>query len=516
MWKRTYEVGLQIIRYFLVVTFVAVVVATLSECQPFSHYWQVKSDPGPKCRQGAAQLITMGTSDIITDLLLVCFPIPIVLKSNMPIKRYGQVLMKVPAALMYFRKISLVLLFALSLILVGITLYRVVGVIDRNYEQQFRSLLASLEILAAAAVSNALVLGSFVRDRGMKKQRFRHGGSMGGHSSLEQRANTPRRAITQRNWGSDADLVGDLGISCAPELSEKSSSVVPRPAPIALPSSNHAKNLTPAPNEHPGSNAVIREEVQRPDPPSGQHLRAAEMPTTPRGPSFFDVGGLLGENNRPATTKPDSTALPQYRNFSRPTSPLQSTSIAVPQSSVSGRGSDAFLEDVGGLTSPNNAPSQHRPASNERGISLADVLRETGPNVPQRQFHTSEQRSESPPEIQDAGGLLSPLQRPPTSENPGVSLVDVLRETGPNAPPQVQSSSPVQRKDSPPEIQDIGGLLSPELNSRKGPSNSEGTGVNLASVSRETGRSTSSRQRKVPRRSRAEPVGLQDVGGLLS
>ena len=87
VWKRTYEVGLQIIRYFLVVTFVAVVIATLSECQPFSHYWQVKPDPGPKCRQGVAQLMTMGTSDIITDLLLVCFPIPIVLKSNMPIKR---------------------------------------------------------------------------------------------------------------------------------------------------------------------------------------------------------------------------------------------------------------------------------------------------------------------------------------------------------------------------------------------------------------------------------------------
>ncbi len=87
VWKRSYEIGLQGIRWFLIVTFLLVVIATLSECQPFSHYWQVVPDPGAHCRQGIAQLVTMGTSDVITDLLLVCFPIPIVLKSHMPAKR---------------------------------------------------------------------------------------------------------------------------------------------------------------------------------------------------------------------------------------------------------------------------------------------------------------------------------------------------------------------------------------------------------------------------------------------
>ena len=86
-WKRSYEVGLQTIRYFLLLTFIGVLIATLSECQPFEHYWQVRPDPGPACRQGVTQLMTMGVSDIVTDLLLVCFPIPIVLKSQMPVKR---------------------------------------------------------------------------------------------------------------------------------------------------------------------------------------------------------------------------------------------------------------------------------------------------------------------------------------------------------------------------------------------------------------------------------------------
>ena len=87
VWKSAYEQGLQIIRWFLVVTFLGVVVATLAECQPFSHYWQVVPDPGPRCRQGYVQLLTMGVADIITDLALVCFPIPIVLMSSMRVKR---------------------------------------------------------------------------------------------------------------------------------------------------------------------------------------------------------------------------------------------------------------------------------------------------------------------------------------------------------------------------------------------------------------------------------------------
>lgn len=68
-------------------TFFAVVIATLTECQPFNHYWQVIPDPGAKCRQGNAQLITMGVSDVITDLLIVGFPIPIVIKSAMALQR---------------------------------------------------------------------------------------------------------------------------------------------------------------------------------------------------------------------------------------------------------------------------------------------------------------------------------------------------------------------------------------------------------------------------------------------
>lgn len=374
-WRKSFEMILQFIRYFLLITFIAVVIATLSECQPFTHYWQVIPDPGPKCRQGYAQLITMGTCDVITDLLLVAFPIPIVFVSAMPTKR----------------KVSLILLFALSLALVGITCYRVPSVINRRGAQQFRSLLASLEILAAAAVSNALIIGSFIRDRGVKKQKYKFGSSSG--STLD-RTPTHRATVTQHHWGSDADLVGDLGMSLNPELQSRNSSV-PRPAPVALPnSSNETAQIVPmnqnwqfprhsrVPKEKDDSVSTTSTDHKTPDP----ELSKADADTatkingyessntdteatliTPRKKSFFDVGGLLESNSPPAssrhsTTSPATSTLAQGFATQAP---------AQGSSQTSRRGSRAFLQDFGGMLSAHQeegTSTPPRPGSQQRPL----------------------------------------------------------------------------------------------------------------------------------------------------
>ncbi|CAF9910259.1 MAG: hypothetical protein ALECFALPRED_006443 [Alectoria fallacina] len=448
VWKDSYEFCLQCIRWFLVVTFVAVVIATLSECQPFSHYWQVVPDPGAKCRQGNAQLITMGTSDVITDLLIVGFPIPIVLKSAMNTKR----------------KISLVLLFALSLILVAITLYRVVSVIDRHYDQRFRSLLASLEILAAAAVSNALVLGSFVRDRGTKKQRFRFG-STGGHSSLERSTTAPRRAITARNWGSDADLVGDLGMRLDPELTEKPSSV-PRPAPVAMPLHSTANvNTSDVVDESwtfPNLASVETDETDLKSPRPVREIQPSpmEIPTTPRHMSFFDVGGLLGENDAPQVRHRQSMAVYQKQ-------PKTSSSSGLyPHAAGSRRGSHALLQDIGGLmenSSPSPRMTTFRPPPSSQNSDLIEALNSTPPNSSLRPSATPAQQRGESPGLQDIGGLLSPLPkaadpRPaPSSQRSG--LIEALQFTPPNSSPR-PSAPPPQKRRGPPGLQDVGGLLS--------------------------------------------------------
>lgn len=191
-WRRSHGVTLNIIRCILLVTFVAVFITSLAECQPFDHYWQVLPDPGGQCRQGYVQLITMATSNIMTDLVLVIFPVPIILTSHMSPKK----------------KFQLTLLFALSLGPVGTTIYRVVYAFRTHGNQQTRSLLASVELLFATTAANALVLGSFVRDRGTKKIKYRADSVTG--DSLDRTSS--RRPTIHRHWGSDEDLVRDLGL----------------------------------------------------------------------------------------------------------------------------------------------------------------------------------------------------------------------------------------------------------------------------------------------------------------
>ncbi len=289
-WRKSFEIGLQLLRYFLLVTFVAVVISTLAECQPFDHYWQVIPDPGPQCREGMAQLLTMGTCDMVTDVLLVIFPTPIVLMSAMPVKR----------------KISLIFLFALSLALVAITAYRIPSTIARQSSQQYRSLLASLEMLAAAGVSNSIVIGSFIRDRGAKRPKFRRE-SVGDSSSIG-RSMTRSTTIAHHHWGSDSDLVSGVGMCLAPELQSRRSSV---------------PSVTPNPmSPRPESVPEKVEHVRRPADDDQSSIStnstdlelgpdcAKESPTAPNPPlsskkmSFFDVGNLMQNDQKVSSPSP--------------------------------------------------------------------------------------------------------------------------------------------------------------------------------------------------------------------
>ena len=298
----------------------------------------------------------------------------------------------------------MVLLFALSLILVAITLYRVIEVIDHHYDQRFRSLLASLEILAAAAVSNALVLGSFVRDKGAKKQRWRaHGASLSGHSSQDQTA-PARHRLTIQNWGSDADLAGDLGITCTRELKEKEPEKS-RPAPLALPLEKDAKNLTPMPRHQPTSELTPTIMIDEADGGNNPQQHRQEMPSTPSGAAFFDIGGLLGDDAPSPKSRSQSHKPPQDSYFpstaeSQATSSRPSIRPKQPRTS-----SNTFLEDVGGLLPPDRGSSESSHQAKPRGLSLVDILRESGPSTQDQDLERATQSVQTP-EIQDAGGLL--------------------------------------------------------------------------------------------------------------
>ncbi|POS86521.1 hypothetical protein EPUL_003967 [Erysiphe pulchra] len=109
------------------------------------------------------------------------------------------------------KKTQLVLLFSLSILPGGVTFFRIPRTIDRHGSQHYRSLLASVEILIATICANALVLGSFVRDRGVKKQKFKITSTA---ASVEPVESLKGKFV--RVWGSDEDLVRDLGLGVNP------------------------------------------------------------------------------------------------------------------------------------------------------------------------------------------------------------------------------------------------------------------------------------------------------------
>ncbi|KAK3987351.1 hypothetical protein QBC44DRAFT_295246 [Cladorrhinum sp. PSN332] len=156
--KRQYARLLLFSRIVLAATFFAFVVSDLAECIPLKHYWQVSPDPGPQCRQGYANLLTGTACNVFTDLMLIIFPVPIVVQSRL---KRGQ-------------KALLVGLFCLHLPTVIIAVYRIPQILEENGYQATRTMWASVEILAATFATNALAIGTFVRDKGVKKKKFRY------------------------------------------------------------------------------------------------------------------------------------------------------------------------------------------------------------------------------------------------------------------------------------------------------------------------------------------------------
>ncbi|PHH79276.1 hypothetical protein CDD80_5271 [Ophiocordyceps camponoti-rufipedis] len=338
-WRRSHLAALGIIRWTLVATFLAVVISILAECQPFSHYWQVLPDPGGQCRQGLAQLITMATCNIATDALLVIFPIPIILSSQMRLRR----------------KLQLIMLFSLSLSVVAVTIYRVPHILREHGRQQYRSLLASVELIFATASANALVLGSFVRDRGIKKAKFRSASL----ADSFDRSSYPRRPTLQQQWGSDEDLVRDLGLSLDPQLRRPSAATASRRS-VASPRQGHDDDAD-------DDKSAIRWELGRTRRPPHDSL------------SFLDVGGLLDDVDRRAVS---SAALPP---------------ASLPASGTGRwRGSTALLQDLGGLLGPRSSgPTMPSPAPSPKTESPS-------PRAPR----SYDSQMDAGPVLMDPGGLL--------------------------------------------------------------------------------------------------------------
>ena len=437
IWRRSYELTLRGIRVFLVITFVVVVIATLTDCQPFDHYWQVVPDPGPHCRQGYSNLITMGTCDMITDILLVAFPIPIIMQSGQNWKR----------------KFQLGSLFSLSIILIVITGLRVPKVIGHRGRQQYRTVWASCEILASASVSNAVILGSFLRDKGTKRNKYR---SSSVSDSIDRASVRRKTTSALQNTGSDEDLFRFLGIRVPTHLQD-SDEETPRPAPTAAPATSKRRSSTPQaldpkpeqPSENNSSDSddsLHKQHVPEPRSPSPN-------PSSKRGASFFDIGGLLEDGtDSPAMRSRVSTLVGAGHDGT------VAQDFASPTPSQSRRSSRAFLQDAGGLLTPTvsksssgmdrytgrrQSDSHINPPSRHIRLSPSGIL---GPMLERRETQQS---------LQDPGGLL--LTEIPESRSMAFRRArsDAHEMLPLRTAPQKSSSSAEE-----PSLQDLGGILS--------------------------------------------------------
>lgn len=292
------------------------------------------------------------------------------------------------------RKVQLVLLFSLSLSVVGVTLFRVPNIIKHHGSQQYRSLLASIEILFAVASANALVLGSFVRDRGVKKQKFRRSSVA---ESFDRTSSNPRHPVLQRHWGSDEDLVRDVGMNIDPELRQQPGNYGElgptqyTPAPIASRIDQDVDRWQ-FPHRHRSNADYSDDSLLTHDKLTKTR---SEPMGAPRRVSFFDVGGLLdgprasSGSYRPASYTSSSNTDTQAHSLPAPSLPASSSGFR--------RGSTALLQDLGGLLGPLNTRQARSSIKHETEL-------QTIPQSHQEPtFSTSGQQEV---QLMDAGGLL--------------------------------------------------------------------------------------------------------------
>lgn len=203
---------------FLGLSYIAVVVTEAAECRPFHQYWQVTPTPTLACRVAPGNLTAMGILHILTDLTLVALPLPMILSARLPRKL----------------KLETFLLMLFPLANVAFTCYRLPVIYTKAGSQPARTLLASIDILISTASANALVVISFLKDRGFKKLKYRHRGGEDDDGPIEHvnstgvelesmdNVNSPRNSAgpyskrrsplpspRRPTWGSDEDLMHD-------------------------------------------------------------------------------------------------------------------------------------------------------------------------------------------------------------------------------------------------------------------------------------------------------------------
>ncbi|KAN0102694.1 hypothetical protein V8E51_011007 [Hyaloscypha variabilis] len=143
---RTKEIlRIKIVAGTLVGSWIACMISFFSECEPTRLYWQITNNP-PLCARAIGAVITTEATNILTDLILMAIPLPILLRPIPPRQEL----------------IRLCALYAGGILLIIIASTRVVAVLT-NLLDQHLLLWGQIECFLASAVVNAPVLHGIYR-----------------------------------------------------------------------------------------------------------------------------------------------------------------------------------------------------------------------------------------------------------------------------------------------------------------------------------------------------------------
>ncbi|KAK2008999.1 hypothetical protein LZ32DRAFT_661608 [Colletotrichum eremochloae] len=168
------KVATTILWWFIVITFLAILVPTLVECRPLYLMWSPDPSGANTCHRALGNLITMAAFNIITDIALIVFPFPIL--------RHVKLDSKI--------KVQLIFLFSIAGLIVVITIMRLPMILNQAVSQRSRSMWASIEILCACIVANTAFYYALWKDyqRG-------HDSRVGGSSYYAQQPDYYMQAI---------------------------------------------------------------------------------------------------------------------------------------------------------------------------------------------------------------------------------------------------------------------------------------------------------------------------------
>lgn len=281
--------------------------------------------------------------------------------------------------------------------------------------QQYRTVWASAEILAATFVVNAVTLGSFLRDKGAKKNKYKRSYSVT-ESADRASARRPTLATLYQFDDSDDDdddaaLFHSMGYGIPAHLRTRKSPT-PRPAPPAFSAREGLGIVRETHEEYELDTREAGGSSESDDSFRAHKLTSplpGDVPTT-HGPSFFGIGHPLedsehGRGRRPprATTMDSGGAVISAQDFA--------ASIRADS------GSCAFLRDVGGMLNTMSVSELRNGASSRRWHhDVQDDSRLRSDTAPVGVVGPLLERHETQVSLQDAGGLLNPESHLPHTD----------------------------------------------------------------------------------------------------